>query len=80
MLTDLADYLFTRTTGHIGSYITLITRGCYKAIRDGTEHLGRDLLDTIRIDEASEQARSQLAAGFAAGTLSTAPGRRSKAS
>jgi len=33
--------------------------------------LTRDLLDTVRIDEASEQARAQLAAGFAAGTLTT---------
>ena len=71
MLTGLADYLFARSSGHIGSFITLITRGCYKAIRTGTERLTRDLLDTVRIDEASEQARAQLAAGFAAGTLTT---------
>jgi hypothetical protein len=76
MLTDLADYLFARTTGHIGSFITLVTRGCYKAIRGGSERLTRELLDTVRIDEASEQARAQLAAGFAAGTLTTTPARR----
>ena len=35
MLTGLADYLFERTSGHIGSFITLITRGCVKAIRSG---------------------------------------------
>lgn len=74
MLTDLADYLFARTSGHIGSFITLITRGCYKAIRNGTEQLTTDLLDTVRIDEASEQARTQLAAAFAAGTLTSTPG------
>jgi hypothetical protein len=28
MLAGLADYLFGRTTGHIGSLMTLITRGC----------------------------------------------------
>jgi hypothetical protein len=75
MLTGLADYLFARSSGHIGSFITLITRGCYKAIRTGTERLSKDMLDTIRIDEASEQARAQLAAGFATGTLTTAPAR-----
>ncbi|MGI5238645.1 TniB family NTP-binding protein [Dactylosporangium sp. CA-139066] len=62
MLTDLDDYLFARATGHIGSFITLITRGCYKAIRTGAESLTQDLLDTIRIDEASEAARHQLQA------------------
>ncbi|MDF3292443.1 AAA family ATPase [Streptomyces silvisoli] len=62
MLTDLADYLFERTTGHIGSFITLITRGCFKAIRTRAEALTADLLSTIRIDEASEQARRHLAA------------------
>lgn len=71
MLTGLADYLFARSGGHIGSFITLVTRGCYRAIRTGAERLTRDLLDTVRIDEASEQARAQLAAGFAAETLTT---------
>jgi hypothetical protein len=36
MLTDLGDYLFDRTTGHIGSLMTLIMRCCFKAIRTGT--------------------------------------------
>lgn len=35
MLTGIGDYLFARTTGHIGSFITLVTRGCWKAIRHG---------------------------------------------
>ena len=74
MLTSLANYLFERTTGHIGSYVTLITRGCFKAIRTGEEKLTKQLLDSVRIDEASEQARQQLAAAFAAGRLSTRPG------
>lgn len=71
MLTGIADYLFARTTGHIGSFITLITRGCYKAIRHGEERLSLALLDTIRIDEASETARHQLQAAFKSGTLTT---------
>ncbi|MDQ1745653.1 MAG: hypothetical protein QOE23_3992, partial [Pseudonocardiales bacterium] len=56
MLTDLGGYLFARTTGHIGSFITLVTRGCYKAIRTGAEALTEQLLNSIRIDEASETA------------------------
>ena len=61
-LTSQADYLFTRTGGHIGSLMTLITRGCFKAIKTGDEQLSQELLDTVRIDEASEKARHRLAA------------------
>lgn len=74
MLTGLAGYLFERTSGHIGSFITLITRGCVKTIRTGEEQLTAPLLDGVRIDEASEQARRQLAAAFAAGRLSAVLG------
>jgi hypothetical protein len=80
MLTALADYLFERTTGHIGSFMTLITRGCFQAIRSGSENLTSELLGTVRIDEASEKARSQLAAAFAAGRLSATPAARKAAS
>jgi hypothetical protein len=73
MLTVLADYLFERSSGHIGSYHSLITRGCYKAIRTGEEKLTRRLLDIVRIDEAAEQKRQQLAAAFATGRLSATP-------
>ncbi|SCL17755.1 TniB family NTP-binding protein [Micromonospora inyonensis] len=66
MLSDLETYLFARSSGHIGSFITLITRGCYKAIRSGEETLDQALLDTIRIDEASEAARHQLQATLSA--------------
>ena len=67
MLTTLADYLFKRSSGHIGSYVTLITRGCFKAIRTGEEKLTQHLLDSVRIDEAAEQARRRLAAGSGTG-------------
>jgi hypothetical protein len=63
-LTRLESYLFERTSGHIGSYFTLLMRGCYRAIRTGGEALTRDLLDEVRLDEASEQARKQLAASL----------------
>jgi len=79
MLVDLADYLFERTTGHIGSFVTLITRGCFKAIRAGEETLTTELLDRVRIDEASEQARRQLAAGIAQGRLTSTPTGSSRA-
>jgi hypothetical protein len=73
MLAGLADYLFERTTGHIGSLMSLITRGCLRAIRSGEETLTARLLDRVRIDEASEQARARLAAAFAAGRLTATP-------
>ncbi|HEV8653544.1 MAG TPA: ATP-binding protein [Actinomycetes bacterium] len=73
MLVELADYLFERTSGHIGSFVTLIIRGCLRAIRTGQERLTAELLDGVRIDEASEQARQQLAAAFAHGHLKAAP-------
>jgi hypothetical protein len=60
-LHKLAGYLYERTGGHIGSLITLITRGCYRAIARGRERISRDLLDSIRIDEAAEKARPRLA-------------------
>jgi hypothetical protein len=73
MVVELANYLFERTSGHIGSFITLITRGCYAAITSGSEELTREVLERVRIDVASEQARRELAAGFAAGRLSAVP-------
>ena len=51
---DLSDYLFARSTGHIGSLMTLINRGCQRAVRTGAECLDRDLLDRVKNDEASE--------------------------
>jgi hypothetical protein len=73
MLTDIADYLFARSTGHIGSFCTLIQRGCRQAIKTGRELIDIDLLNTVRIDQASEQAREDLTASFAAGTLTSVP-------
>jgi hypothetical protein len=65
-LTCLSGYLFVRTGGHIGSLMTLVTRGCFKAIKTGGEQLSRELLDTVRIDEASERARVRLQAATGA--------------
>lgn len=57
MLTGLADYLFARTGGNIGSLVTLILRGCFLAIATGEELLGEHLLEQVRIDEAAEAGR-----------------------
>ena len=57
---DLADYLFARSSGHFASLMSLISRGCYRAARTGAESLTADLLDAVRIDQAAEDARSQL--------------------
>jgi hypothetical protein len=70
---DLADYLSARSTGHFASLMTLITRGCRRAIRTGTEQLTRELLDQVRNDAAAEAARQELLAAFDAGRLSARP-------
>ena len=57
---DLCDYLYARSTGHIGSLMTLINRGCQRAVRSGEEKLTTELLDKVRIDAASEKARHEL--------------------
>lgn len=70
MLADeLADYLFARSTGHIGSLMTLINRGCLRAVRSGAEVLTRELMEHVKNDEASERARKELEAAFNAHRL-----------
>lgn len=71
---DLSDYLFVRSTGQIGSLMTLINRGCQRAMRTGAEHLDRDLLDHVKNDAASEKARKELATAFEARRLTTVVG------
>jgi hypothetical protein len=76
---DLAEYLFARSTGHFASLMTLVTRGCRRAARTGTEKLTPDLLDQVPNDVAAEAAR-QLLAAFAAGRLTGRPvGRKTPA-
>ncbi|NKQ57334.1 AAA family ATPase [Amycolatopsis sp. K13G38] len=72
MLADeLSDYLFARSTGHIGSLMTLINRGCQRAVRTGTEQLSQDLLDSVKNDAAAETARRELDAAIRARRIST---------
>jgi hypothetical protein len=68
---DLSDYLFARSTGHFASLMSLVGRGCYRAVKSGTERLSADLLDQVRIDEAAETARRGLDSAIRAGQLST---------
>ncbi|GAA2254596.1 TniB family NTP-binding protein [Streptomyces sp. NPDC020875] len=76
MLADnLSDYLFARSTGHIGSLMTLINRGCQRAQRTGTERLTQDLLDQVKNDTAAEQARRELAYALHAGKATSRPRR-----
>lgn len=70
---DLSDYLFARSTGHIGSLMTLVNRGCQRAHRTGTERLTRDLLDQVKNDEAAEQARIELEYALHAGRATSRP-------
>ena len=56
---ELADYLYARTSGHIGSLMTLINRTSSRAIRTGTEALTEQLLDATPIDAAAESARDR---------------------
>lgn len=70
---DLSDYLFARSTGHIGSLMTLINRGCQRAVRTGTELLDRELLDQVKNDAASEKARRELQLAFEKNKLTSRP-------
>ena len=57
MLADeLSDYLYTRSTGHFASLMTLIARGCLRAIRCGQERLSMELMDKVSNDAAAEDA------------------------
>ncbi|UWM52346.1 TniB family NTP-binding protein [Streptomyces carpaticus] len=73
---DLSDYLFARSTGHIGSLMTLVNRGCQRAVRTGTERLDQELLDRVKNDEASETARLELEAALDRKRLTSRPRRR----
>jgi hypothetical protein len=66
---DLSEYLFARSTGHFQSLMTLVTRGCRRAIQNGRECLDVELLDHIQNDAAAERERRDLMAAFDAGTL-----------
>jgi hypothetical protein len=65
MLADeLPEYLYERSTGHIGSLMELIRIGCARAIRTGAETLNKKVFDSFKIDSAAERARKELATAF----------------
>lgn len=61
-LPQISDYLFARSSGHMGSLMTLINRAASRAIRTGVEALTDEVLEATRIDEAAEKARDHEAA------------------
>ncbi|WP_344641526.1 TniB family NTP-binding protein [Kitasatospora cystarginea] len=74
MLADnLSDDLWARSTGHIGSLMTLIRRGCQRAIRTGEERLTRELLAQVKLDEAAERLRKEWEELFRSGRKTTMP-------
>ncbi len=56
ILTGLAEYLYQRSGGMIGSLSQLIRGAAILAIEDGTEQITRDLLDIVPVDYAAERA------------------------
>lgn len=66
---DLADYLYARSTGQIGSLMTLINRGCQRAVRSLHERLDESLLNKVKIDQAAEAARAEMKTAFDNGRL-----------
>lgn len=54
---ELSEYLFDRSTGYMGSLITLINRAATRAIINGEEAITERLLEQTRIDVAAEDAR-----------------------
>lgn len=72
---DLSDYLFIRSSGHFASLMTILKRGCNKAIRSGEERLTVETLDTIQNDAASERVRQELASAVEQGLVSSRPRR-----
>ena len=77
MLADeLSDYLYIRSTGHFASLMTLIARGCRRAVTTRAERLTAQVLDAVRNDAAAEEARVELAAAVQAGLFTTRARRR----
>lgn len=70
---ELSDYFFARSTGHIGSLMTLVNRGCQRAVRTGAECLSIPLLDKVKNDAASEKARGELQKALDRGRLTSRP-------
>jgi hypothetical protein len=68
---DLSDYLYVRSSGHFASLMTLIARGCRRAITTSAERLTTEIMDKVNNDAAAEEARVELAAAVQAGLFTT---------
>ena len=80
MLADeLSDYLFARSTGHIGSLMTLINRGCQRAVRTGVERLDQELMDRVKNDAAAEKGRRELELALESRKITTRISKQRKA-
>jgi Bacterial TniB protein len=55
-LTGLAEYLFGRTGGMIGSLSQLVRGAAILAIQDGSEQVTRELLDLVPVDHAAQRS------------------------
>lgn len=74
MLADeLSDVLWARSTGHISSLVTLIRRGCHRAIRTGEERLTEGILSQVKLDAAAERLRAEWEGLFQAGRKTSKP-------
>jgi hypothetical protein len=51
--------------------MTLINRGCQRAVRTGIERLTANLLDGVKNDAAAEKARQELDAAIRATKITT---------
>jgi hypothetical protein len=60
-LTGLAEYLFGRTGGMIGSLSQLVRGAAILAIGDGSEQITRNLLDLVPVDHAAQRSAARLA-------------------
>ena len=56
--------------------MTLLNRGCQRAVRTGAERLDEQLLDGVKNDAAAERARRELHAALDNRRLTTSPTRR----
>ena len=59
-----SQYLYTRTSGHIGSLASLIRKSAITAILTGDEEITVKLLETIQIDFAAETHAGSATASF----------------
>ena len=52
---DLSDCLFARSSGHFASLRSLISRGCYRAVKTGAEALSIEVLDNVLIEPGGRE-------------------------